>query len=75
MSHLLYNLILLKNIQTVIFFLNLQTFNCNLVNAFAVLFNSIEKYADGQKHTLENMPLFFERETEKFAMEYEIYEV
>ena len=42
------------------------------MNAFAVLFNFIEKYADSQKHTLENTPLFL-REREKFAMEYEIY--
>ena len=62
MRHLLYNLIALKNIETVIFFLDLQTFNCNFVNAFAVLCNSIEKY--GQKHALENT-LLGERERER----------
>ena len=74
--HLLYPLILLKNIQAVIFFLNLQTFNYILVNAYAVLFKSNEKYADSQKHTLEKKLFFWKRmrEREKFAMEYEIYE-
>ena len=73
---MLHNLILLKNIQKVIFFPQFTNFNCNLMNAFSVLFNSIEKYVDGQKHTLENTPLFILRKKrEKFTMEYEIYEV
>ena len=54
MSHLSRNLILLKNIQAG-FFSSIY----KLLILFAVLFNSIEKYADSQKHALENMPLFF----------------
>ena len=46
------------------------------MNAFAALFNFIEKYAYSEKHTLENTLLFLrEREREKLAMECEIYEV
>ena len=44
------------------------------MNALAILFNSIEKYADSQKHTLENT-LFLKKRERKIAIEYEIYEV
>ena len=59
---MLHTLILWEKYADNDFFLNLQFFNCNLVTAFAILFNSIEKYADSQKYTLENKPHFFERE-------------
>ena len=41
------------------FFFSIYKILTILVNVFAVLFNSIEKYADSQKHALENMPLCF----------------
>ena len=60
--HFLYILIVLKNIQRVIFFpLIYKHFNCVLVHAFVVYFNSIEKYADSQTHTHKIHIFFSER--------------